>query len=442
MSASTIGAIIEGYDLIIFGVYSALIFPTLFFPGSDPATGILLAFGTYFVGFLARPIGGIVFGHLGDRIGRKPIMLVTLVMVAIGTVGAGALPVYEQVGIWAPVLLLLCRVVQGVGFGGEWGGATLLSMESGRAARAALLAAFPQSGAMWGLALANFAVLMLQVRLAPDVLFDWGWRIPLLASAVLLLVGLYLRLKVEETPVFERAMSAHALVRRPLVEVVRNQPVTLVSAILVKAGSSVSVFIFTSFVLSYAPTKEISSAGVLAAVMIAAVLGGIATPFAGLLADRFGAYLIWRIGAISISVVTVAFFVAIESGAGAPSLVLLALALLPYSLMFGPEASMISRTFDPVWRYSGSSLAFNFGNVVGGGLAPVLAQTLVVTTGSGFAVAVYLVGAAAVGFVATFVLQRSAARGTGFHAAEAAAEPADAIAVARTDATSVEAEIR
>jgi len=412
VSAATFGAIIEGYDLIIFGVYSALIFPALFFPQTDPATGVLLAFATYFVGFVARPLGGVIFGHLGDRIGRKPIMIVTLTMVAIGTVGAGFLPTYQQIGPWAAALLVLCRIIQGVGFGGEWGGGTLLSMESGREARAALLASFPQSGAMWGLALANLAVIIIQTRLAPEALFDWGWRVPLLISAVLFLVGLYLRTRVEETPVFEGVKARAALVRRPLIEVVKQQPGTLVSAILVKAGSGVSVFVFTAFVLAYAPTRGLEPTTALIGVMVGGVLAGITTPLAGLLADRIGAFLTWRIGAVAVATLSVAFFVAIENGATGVATVLLVVALVPYSFMFGPEASLISRTFAPAWRYSGSSLAFNIGGIIGGGIAPLVSQALLLRFGTGLVIAVYIVTACAIGIVATFLLQRSGHRTT------------------------------
>lgn len=407
VSASTIGAIIEGYDLIIFGTFSALIFPALFFPQADPATGVLLSFGTYFVGFVARPLGGIIFGHLGDRLGRKPIMIATLTMVAIGTVGAGLLPTYAQVGLLAPALLVLCRIIQGIGFGGEWGGGTLLSMESGRDARAALLASFPQSGALWGLSLANLAVVLVQSRLAPEALMDWGWRIPLLISAVLFLVGLYLRTRVEETPVF-LAVKSDGVKRRPLAEVFRNQPATLVWASILRAGSGISVFVFSAFVLSYAPTRGLTPQSVLVAIIIAGILGGIATPLSGLLADRIGAFRTWRIGAVAVAVVSVGFFVALENGAGTLALVLLAGVFVPFSMMFGPEASLISRTFDPAWRYSGSSLAFNIGGIIGGGLAPLLSQALLLRFGTGYAIAVYVVLGCLIGIVASVLLQRRA----------------------------------
>jgi MFS family permease len=408
VSAATIGAIIEGYDLVIFGTYSALIFPTLFFPEQSPATGVLLAFATYFIGFVARPLGGIIFGHLGDRVGRKPIMIVTLSMVAIGTVGAGLLPTYAQIGLWAAGLLVLCRIIQGVGFGGEWGGGTLLSMESGREARAALLASFPQAGAAIGLAFANLAVLLLQARLAPEVLFDWGWRIPLLASAVLFLVGLYLRLRVEETPVFEEVKARDALVRRPLFEVFRAQRGTLLWAILLRAGSGISVFVFTAFALSYGVEKGVPAPSLLIAIMIAGVLGGVSTPLAGLLADRIGAFRTWRIGAVVMIAFAFAFFTALESSDAGLAVPLLAFALVPYALMFGPEASLISRTFDPAWRYSGSSLAFNIGGIVGGGLAPLLSQTLLLRFGSGIAIAIYIAVGCLVGILASLLLQRTA----------------------------------
>jgi len=406
VAAATAGAIIEGYDLIIFGVYAALVFPQLFFPATDPATGVLLGFTSYFIGFVARPLGGLIFGHLGDRKGRKPVMIMTLSLVAIGTAGPGILPGYAEIGVTAPILLVLCRLIQGVGFGGEWGGGTLLSMESGRAARAAFLASFPQSGAMWGLALSNLTVLLMQQSMEPEAFLAWGWRLPLITSIVLFGVGMYLRTKVEETPVFQQTQENQAIARVPLFQVFRTQPKILLATTLMRAGSSIPVFIFSAFILSYGPARGLSPASVLISVIAAGALAGVATPIAGMSADRFGRLLVWRIGAVLTTALSVALFVCLDNGASSTALVLITFSLVPFSMMFGPEAALLSRSFAPAWRYSGSSFAYNIGGIIGGGLAPVLAQ-LLVQSGHANALSWYVGASCLIGIGASVMLNHS-----------------------------------
>lgn len=403
---STAGAVVEGYDLLLYGVFGALVFPVVFFPVQSSEAAVLLSFATYFVGFVARPLGGALFGHLGDRIGRKRTMLITLWLVTIGTVGCGLLPGFAQIGPAAAVLLVVLRVVQGFGFGGEWGGAVLLSMESGSPKRAGFLGSFPQAGASVGLFLANLTAFGLSAALPREAFLAWGWRVPFLVSGVLIVVGFWLRSRVAETPAFERLRAVDAIERHPIRQLFRRQPQTLALTILLKAGSGIPVFLFTAFVLAYAARLGYSTAFVTLAVTATAFLSSIATPLFGMLADRVGPARLWQAGAAAMALFGFVYFALLESGSAPLAAVAIVVSMPLFAVMFAAEPALTAPRFEPAWRYSGSSFAFNIGSVLGGGLAPFVAQLLVTRFGSATAVAWYMAGGCVIGIAAVAGLRR------------------------------------
>jgi MFS family permease len=416
---SSVGAVVEGYDLLLYGVYGVLVFPAVFFPAEGTDVAVLATFATYFVGFVARPAGAFVFGHLGDRIGRKRTMLLTLLLVTIGTVGCGLLPGYAAIGPAAAVLLVLLRVIQGFGFGGEWGGAVLLAMESGGRRRLAFRGSFPQAAAQVGFLLANLSALALLGLLPRADFLAWGWRIPFLASGLLIAVGFWVRSQVQETPAFERLRASGAVQAHPLRALFRRQPGALVLTILVKAGSGVPLYIFTSFVVAYATRGGAHSAVMLTvAVSASALTAAVLVPLYGLLADQVGATRVWQIGAVLTALFGFAYFTLLDSGSVAGLLFATVGSTALVVLMFAVEPALTGPSFDPAWRYSGSSLAFNVGSVLGGGLAPLVAQLLVVRTGSGTAVSWYMAIACAVGLLAVTRLHALNRRGTAAAAVE------------------------
>ncbi|GAB3570856.1 MFS transporter [Amycolatopsis endophytica] len=401
VAGSTAGAIVEGYDLLLYAIFGVLVFPTVFFSAQAGDLAVLAAFGTYFAGFVARPVGGIVFGHLGDRIGRKKTMLLTLVLVTIGTVGCGFLPGYDTLGVAAPVLLVLLRAVQGFGFGGEWGGAVLLAMESGGRRRTAFRGSFPQAAAHLGFLLANLSALALLTLLPRADFLAWGWRIPFLASGVLIAVGFWVRTRVAETPAFEELRAAGAVEKNPLRAVLRHQRGTLGLTILLKAGSGVPLFVFTSFVTAYATAGGAHPPLlVTVAVSAGALVAVITTPLYGLLADRVGPARVWQAGAVLTAVFGFAYFPLLDAGPPVAMFLAVVVSTAVVVAMFAVEPALTGPRFAPAWRFTGSSLAFNIGSVLGGGAAPFVAQVLVIRTGGPLAVSVYIAAACALGLVA------------------------------------------
>lgn len=405
---SAVGAVVEGYDLLLYGVYGVLVFPTVFFSTESTDVAVLATFGTYFVGFVARPLGAFVFGHLGDRIGRKRTMLLTLVLVTIGTVGCGLLPGYAAIGPSAAVLLVVLRVIQGFGFGGEWGGAVLLAMESGGRRRLAFRGSFPQAAAQLGFLLANLSALALLALLPRADFLAWGWRIPFLASGLLIAVGFWVRSRVAETPEFERLRASGEVETHPLRALFRRQPGTLALTILIKAGSGVPLYIFTSFVTAYATRDGAHTPMLLTvAVSLSALAAAILVPVYGLLADRIGATRVWQGGAVLTALFGFAYFTLLDAGSTGTLIVAVVVSTALVVAMYAVEPALTGPSFAPGWRYSGSSLAFNVGSVLGGGIAPFAAQVLVVRTGSGTAVSWYMAIACAVGLAAVTALRAS-----------------------------------
>jgi len=398
VAASMAGTTVEWYDFFLYGVAAAVVFPAVFFPESDPAVGVLLALGTYAIGFIARPVGGLVFGHYGDRIGRKTLLVLSLVLMGVATFAIGLLPGYATIGIGAPILLIVLRLVQGFALGGEWGGAVLIVSEHGDPARRGYWASWPQAGVPFGQLLAN-GLLFLLAAVQSEADFEaWGWRIPFLLSAVLVLIGLYVRLSVEESPVFKAAQAraaertaAGATASMPIVEVFRRYPREVFTAMGARFAENVSYYIFTIVVTTYATQRlDLSSSFVLGAVLIGAAVHLVTIPIWGALSDSYGRKPLYLIGAAGVGVWAFAFIALLDTRSF-PLVVLAVIGgLVFHGAMYGPQAAFLSELFGTDVRYSGVSIGYQLASVFAGGLAPIIAVALYTTFDSGYAVSVYV----------------------------------------------------
>ncbi len=414
VGASLVGTTVEWYDFFLYGSAAALVFNKLFFPDFDPLVGTLLAFATYAVGFAARPIGGVIFGHFGDKIGRKQMLVITLMLMGGATFAIGLLPTYATIGIWAPILLILLRLVQGFALGGEWGGAVLMAAEYGTPERRGYWASWPQAGAPAGNLLA-VAVLALVSAFTTEQQFEsWGWRIPFLLSAVLVGVGLWIRVSIEESPVFraarEQSATAEEAPKLPVVQVLRDYPREIILAIGARLAENIGYYIFTAFALSYATQQlGVPQSTALNAALIASAIHFAAIPTMGALSDRFGRRPVYLLGAVGVGVWGFVFFRMYDS----ESFVLLALAgtiaLVFHGAMYGPQASFFSELFSTQVRYSGLSVAGQVSSIVAGSLAPVIATALLIEYGSSVPISLYLAGAAVLTVIAV-LLSRETAR--------------------------------
>jgi metabolite-proton symporter len=403
--ASTVGSAIEWYDFFLYSTVTGLVFAKLFFPQSDPLTGTLQAFTIYLIGFVARPIGAAIFGHFGDRIGRKATLVVTLALMGIATFLVGIVPTYVQIGIWGAVILTALRFVQGIGVGGEWGGAVLLAMEWTRTDKhRGFVTSWPQLGAPLGLLLANLAVL-LSSRISGDAFLAWGWRIPFLLSISLIAVGLYIRLGILETPTFAALTADRKVAARPVLEVLRKHPREILLSALARTGQQAPFYIFTAFVFSYGTTVlGVSRDFLLTALLTASILSCITNPLFGFLSDRIGRKRMYLLGITAMAVFGFGYFAIL--GTKVPGLIFLAIAisLFPHDMMYGPQAALIAESFPARLRYSGASLGYQLASVFSGGPAPLIATALLARYESGYAVAVYIAICAVVSAIATSYL--------------------------------------
>jgi MFS family permease len=404
--ASTIGTTIEWYDFFLYSVVTGLVFARLYFPHSDPLVGTLEAFGVYAVGFIARPVGAAIFGHWGDRIGRKSALIATLILMGVGTFLVALVPTYATIGIWGAILLTLLRFIQGVGVGGEWGGSVLLAMEWARTDQhRGFIAAWPQFGVPAGLFLANLAVLACST-LSGDAFLSWGWRIPFLISALLVGLGLWIRLGIIETPTFQRLVRENRVEKAPTLEVIRRQPKEIVLTALARMGEQAPFYIFTAFVFSYATgTLHVSRDTVLVAVLCASLISFLTNPAAGHLSDRFGRKRIYMFGALLTGIYGFVYFGLLNTGV--PWLITLAIvvSLIPHDIMYGPQAALIAESFTARLRYSGASLGYQLSSILAGGPAPLIATWLYGQYHSGYAVAAFIAFTAVVSLIATAFLR-------------------------------------
>ncbi|MBA4062461.1 MAG: MFS transporter [Isosphaera sp.] len=398
VAASFVGTAIEWYDFFLYGTAAALVFNRLFFPTADPVVGTMAAFGTYAVGFVARPVGGVLFGHYGDRHGRKSALVATLVLVGLSTFAIGLLPTYDAAGVLAPVLLVALRFVQGLGVGGEWAGAVLMVAERGDPRWRGFSASWVQAGAPVGLLLATGAFGLASLLPEADFL-SWGWRVPFLLGVVLTGVGLFLRLKVLESPLFEKAEKPAGL---PLVEVLRRHPRNVVLAMGARVAENGYYYFFTVFVLSYGTLQlEMPRELLLNGVMVAAVAHLVATPLFGALSDRVGRRPVYLGGAVFLAAFAFPFFRMV--GTRDPDWVYLAMTvgMVGHAAMYGPQAAFLSELFGTRVRYTGASLGYQLAAPLSGGLAPLVATALLEwSEGDPWPVGVYLVLMALVTVVA------------------------------------------
>src|SRR3954468_2374471 len=403
--ASTVGTAIEWYDFFLYSTVTGLVFAKLFFPHSDPWVGTLEAFGIYAVGFAARPVGAAIFGHYGDRIGRKSTLIATLLLMGLATFAVALVPTYESIGVWGAVLLTLLRFIQGVGVGGEWGGSVLMSMEWARSNHSrGLVASWPQFGVPCGLFLANLAVLSFSA-LSGDQFLTWGWRVPFLLSVVLVGVGLWIRLGILETPVFAKLVAQGKIEKTPMVEVIRRHPKEILLSALARMAEQAPFYVFTAFVFSYGTGQlKVSRDFLLTAVLAASILSFVSIPFFGHLSDRIGRKNMYMIGAIVTGVFGFVYFGILNTGSATIIFIAIILSLIPHDMMYGPQAALIAESFPGRLRYSGSSLGYQLASIIAGGPAPLIAAWLFGKYHTPYAIAWYIAACAVLSVAATAMM--------------------------------------
>ena len=405
-TASFIGTTIEWYDFFLYGTAAALVFGDLFFPESEPLVGTLLAFGTYAVGFAARPIGGVVFGHYGDRIGRKSMLVLSLVIMGVATFLIGCLPTFNSIGILAPILLVVLRFAQGIGVGGEWGGAVLMSVEHAPKGRRGFFGSWPQMGVPAGLLISTAVFALVQAMTNEAAFMAWGWRVPFLASAILVGVGLFIRLRIMESPAFERVKETKTEAKKPIVDVVRKYPREVLTAMGMRVAENGCFYILTVFVLAYGEDElGLAKGTMLTGVIIAAAIGLVTVPLWGALSDRVGRKPLYLAGAVVTTLWAFPLFGLINTES--PVLIWLSIAIginLGHDLMYGPQAAYFSELFGTRVRYSGASLGYQLASVFAGGFAPLIATALLAANGGDpTLVALYMVGLGLITVVATLL---------------------------------------
>jgi MFS family permease len=403
--ASTIGTAIEWYDFFLYGTAAGLVFGKLYFPNQDPVSATLLSFGTYFIGFAARPVGAAIFGHYGDRIGRKATLIATLLFMGIATFLVAFVPTYASIGIWGAVILTVLRALQGIGVGGEWGGSVLLAMEWARThGQRGLVASWPQFGVPCGLLLSTAAVIVFSAW-SGDQFLVWGWRIPFALSIVLVGIGLWIRLGILETPVFQKLLDEGKIEKAPILEVIKKQPREIILSALLRMSEQAPFYIFTAFVFSYTVgSLKMSRDFILAAVMVAACVSFITIPLSGHISDRIGRRKMYLIGVVVMGLYGFLYFGILGSLIPWAIFIAIVVSLIPHDIQYGPQAALIAESFTPRLRYSGASLGYQLASLIAGGPAPIIATALFAAYHTGYAVAIYIAVCAVISLVAAALM--------------------------------------
>ncbi|MGA9007011.1 MAG: MFS transporter [Xanthobacteraceae bacterium] len=403
--ASTIGTAIEWYDFFLYGTAAGLVFGKLFFPNQDPLSATLLAFGTYFIGFVGRPIGAAIFGHYGDRIGRKATLIATLLFMGLATFAIAFVPTYESIGIWGAVLLTLLRAIQGIGVGGEWGGSILLSMEWSRThSQRGLVASWPQFGVPCGLLLSTLAVTVFS-SWSGDQFLVWGWRIPFALSIILVGIGLWIRLGILETPVFQKLLDTKKIEKAPILEVIKKQPREIILSALLRMSEQAPFYIFTAFIFAYAVgTLHMSRNLILGAVMVAACVSFVTIPLCGHISDKIGRKNMYLIGVVTMGLFGFLYFGMVDTAIPSAVFIAIVLSLIPHDMQYGPQAALIAESFTPRLRYSGASLGYQLASLIAGGPAPLIATALFAAYQTGYAIAIYIAACAVISLVSAALM--------------------------------------
>jgi MFS family permease len=403
--ASTIGTTIEWYDFFLYSTVTGLVFAKLYFPQSDPLTGTLQAFLIYAVGFIARPVGAAIFGHYGDRIGRKATLVVTLLLMGLATFAVAFVPTYASIGIWGAVLLTILRFIQGVGVGGEWGGSVLMSMEWARTdSHRGFVASWPQFGVPAGLFLANLVVLATS-EISGSSFLTWGWRIPFVISIVLVAIGLYIRMSILETPTFSRLVAEKKIEKTPTLEVIRRQPKDILVSAFVRMAEQAPFYIYTAFVFTYGVTTLGASRELLLTAVLVGSLGSFVTiPLFGHISDLIGRRKMYIIGSVAVGIYGFIYFTLLDMRNPVWTFIAIVLSLVPHAMVYGPQAAFIAESFTGRLRYSGSSLGYQLASIIAGGPAPLIATALFAYYHSGYAIACYIAVCAVLSVIAASML--------------------------------------
>jgi metabolite-proton symporter len=404
--ASTVGTAIEWYDFFLYGTVAALVFPKLYFPNDDPLVGTLNSFGIYAVGFVARPVGAAIFGHYGDRIGRKATLIATLMLMGIATFLVAFVPSYASIGIMGAVILTILRLVQGIGVGGEWGGSVLLSMEWAKTPKSrGFIASWPQFGVPCGLLLSNLAFLAFSAMAPGDAFIAWGWRIPFFLSIILVGIGLWIRLGILETPVFTKLVAEKKIERQPMLEVVRRNWKEIIVSAFVRMAEQAPFYIFTAYIFAYGTgVLKMDRNFLLIGVLAASVLSFVSIPLSGHISDLIGRKKMYMIGAATVGVFGFVYFGLMNTGSLVLAFIAIFLSLVPHDMMYGPQAALIAESFTGRLRYSGASLGYQLASVIAGGPAPFIATWLFTSYKSGYAIAGYILVCAVITIIATAMM--------------------------------------